>query len=80
MIIGGENMTSVQYVIDETGNPVAVQISITDWKLIKAELEFREGEIETAEILDDSELMASIKRGRKQKKGRIGKPLSEIAV
>ena len=73
-------MTSVQYVVDESGSPVAVQISIADWKLIKAELEFHGGETETAEILADSELMASIMRGRKQKKERIGKPLSEISV
>ena len=33
----GENMTSVQYVTDESGTPVAVQISIQDWKLIKAD-------------------------------------------
>ncbi|MBU0465266.1 MAG: hypothetical protein KKD21_06710 [Proteobacteria bacterium] len=73
-------MTSVQYVTDENGAPVAVQISIQDWKLIKAELEPYDGETETAEILADSEFLASIIRGREQIKQRLGKPLSEVSI
>ena len=73
-------MTSVQYVTDENGTPVAVQIPIQDWKLIKAKLESYDGETETAEILANSELIASITRGREQTRRRLGKPLSEVSV
>jgi len=76
----GENMTSVQYVTDESGTPVAVQISIQDWKLIKAELEPYDGETEMAELLADSEFLDSITKGREQVKRRLGKPLSEVSV
>jgi len=73
-------MTSVQYVTDENGTPVAVQIPIQDWKLIKAELEPYDGETETAEILADSEFTASLTRGREQIRRRLGKPLAEVFV
>lgn len=73
-------MISVQYVTDESGTPIAVQIPIQDWKLIKAELEPYDGETETVEILADSEFLASITRGRKQIKQRLGKPLSEVSI
>ena len=73
-------MAGVQYVTDEIGTPIAVQIPIQDWKMIKAELEPYDGEIETAEILADSEFLASITRGREQIKKRLGKPLSEVSV
>ena len=73
-------MASVQYVTDESGTPIAVQIPIKDWKLIKAELEPYNGEIETVEILADSEFLASLMRGREQIKQRLGKPLSGVSV
>ena len=73
-------MTSVQYVTDESGTPIAVQIPIQEWKLIKAELEPYDGETETTEILADSEFLASITRGREQIKQRLGKPLSGISI
>ena len=73
-------MTSVHYVTDESGTPVAVQISIQDWKLIKAELEPYDGETETAEILADSEFTDFLSRGREQTKRRLGKPLAEVSV
>jgi hypothetical protein len=73
-------MTSVQYVTDDRGNPVAVQISIKDWKSIKAELEYYDGETEMFEILADSEFLDSIMRGREQARQRIGKPMSEIPI
>ena len=41
-------MSNVQYVTDESGTPIAVQIPIQDWKLIKAELEPYDGDSETA--------------------------------
>jgi PHD/YefM family antitoxin component YafN of YafNO toxin-antitoxin module len=73
-------MSNVQYVTDESGTPVAVQIPIQDWKLIKAELEPYDGDSETAEILDDAELLASVMRGREQVKRRQGKPLSKVSI
>ena len=73
-------MTTVQYVTDESGTPVAVQISIQDWKLIKAELDSYDEERETAEILADSEFIASITRGREQVSRRSGRSLSEVSV
>jgi len=73
-------VASVQYVTDENGTPVAVQIPIQDWKLIKAELKPYDGDSETAEILADAELLASVMRGREQLTLRKGKPLSEISI
>jgi len=73
-------MSGVHYVTDESGIPVAVQIPIQDWKLIKAELEPYDGDSETAEILADAELLASVTRGRDQAKRRVGKPLSEVPI
>ncbi len=73
-------MPNVQYVTDESGATVAVQIPIQDWKLIKAELEPYDGDTETAEILADAEFLASVIRGREQVKQRKGKPLSEVSI
>lgn len=73
-------MPNVQYVTDESGTPVAVQIPIQDWKLIKAELEPYDGDSETAAILADTELLASVMRGKKQVKQRQGRPLSKVSI
>lgn len=73
-------MPSVQYVTDENGATVAVQIPIQDWKLIRAELESYDGDSETAAILADAEFLASVIRGGEQAKQRKGKPLSEVAI
>lgn len=73
-------MANIQYVTDESGTPIAVQIPIRDWKLIKAELEPYDGETETVEILADSEFLDSIMRGREQVRRRAGKPLTEVSV
>ena len=73
-------MGNVQYVTDENGIPIAVQISIQDWKLIKAELETYDGETETSAILADSAFLTSVKRGRNQARKREGKLLSEVSV
>ena len=73
-------MTNVQYVTDEKGTPVAIQIPIQDWKLILADLESYDGDSETAQILADAELLASMMRGKGQVKQRQGKPLSEVAI
>lgn len=73
-------MSNVQYVTDESGTPVAVQIPIQDWQLIKAELESYDGDLETTEILADSEFLASVMRGREQSIRRQGKPLSEVTI
>ncbi len=76
----GVMMSNVQYVTDETGTPVAVQVPIQDWKLIMAELESYDGELETAELLADSGFLASVMRGREQVEQRQGKPLSEVSI
>ena len=73
-------MANVQYVTDESGTPVAVQIPIQDWELIKAELHPYDGDSETAAILADEELYTSVMRGVAQAKRREGKPLSEISI
>ena len=73
-------MQNIQYVTDESGIPVAVQIPIHDWKLIKAELESYDGDSETAEILADAEFLSSFVRGKEQASQRKGKPLSEISL
>jgi hypothetical protein len=71
---------NIQYVTDESGIPVAVQIPIHDWKLIKAELESYDGDSETAEIVADTEFLASFMRGKDQARQREGKPLSEVSI
>lgn len=73
-------MPNVQYITDESGTPVAVQIPIQDWKLMMAELKPYDSDSETAEILADAELLADVIRGRKQVKQRQGKPLAEVAI
>jgi len=73
-------MVNIQYVTDESGTAVAVQISIQDWNLIKAELAPYDEGTETTEILADTEFLASVMRGREQVKLRKGKPLSEISI
>ena len=73
-------MPGLQYVTDENGATVAVQIPIQEWKLIKAELESYDGDSETEEILADSEFLASVLRGGEQVRQRKGKPLSEVSI
>jgi hypothetical protein len=63
---------NIQYVTDNEGNRIAVQIPLDQWEVIKAELESYDGEFETAEILADHDLMDSIKRGREQAKSEAG--------
>lgn len=59
-------MENIQYVIDENGQPVAVQIPLDKWRAIQAELDDYTSEEETAEILADAPLMEAIKKGREQ--------------
>jgi len=73
-------MVDIQYVTDESGTPVAVQIPIHDWERIKAELRPYDADSETAAILEDKELYVSVIRGGAQAKRREGKPLSEISI
>ena len=73
-------MPNIQYVIDENGATVAVQIPIQEWKLIKAELEQYDSDFETAEILADAEFLASVIRGGEQVKQRKGKSLSDVST
>jgi hypothetical protein len=71
---------NIQYVTDEKGNPVAVQIPLDQWEAIRAELDSWDGEIETAEITADSTLMDSIRKGREQARRKIGRHIDEIDV
>jgi len=76
----GVGMADIQYVTDESGTPVAVQIPIRDWELIKAGLYPYDSDLETAAILEDKELYVSVMRGGAQAKRREGNPLSEISI
>jgi len=69
---------NIQYVTDDKGNRVAVQIPLDQWEIIKAEIESYDTDSETAEIMADQELMSSIRRGRAQAKQRIGRRMEEI--
>lgn len=71
---------NIQYVIDNEGKRIAVQIPIEQWEAIKAEIESYDGDSETAEIMADVGLMESIERGRHQAKHRTGRPIQEIDV
>lgn len=71
-------MHGLQYVIDSEGKKIAVQIPLEKWEIIKAEMKLYDSDKEMAEILADSELMASIKKVREQAGRKIGTPLSEV--
>ncbi len=64
---------NIQYVIDNEGKHIAVQIPIEQWEAIRAELESYDGEGETAEIMADAEFMESIERGKDQAKHRTSR-------
>jgi len=70
----------IQYVTDNEGKRIAVQIPLDQWEVIKAELESYDGDIETAEIMADTEFVKSIERGRDQAKRRIGRRIEEIDI
>jgi len=70
----------IQYVTDNDGRRIAVQIPLDQWEIIKAELESYDGDIETAEIMADAEFMQSIEKGRDQAKRRIGRRIEEIDI
>ena len=71
---------NIQYVTDEKGNRVAVQIPLDQWEIIKAELESYDADNETTEIMSDPGLLESINRGRVQAKRKIGRRIEEIDV
>jgi len=73
-------MMDIQYVTDDKGNRVAVQIPLDQWEIIRAEIESYDADSETAEILADPGLMESIRRGRQQAKRRVGRHIREIDV
>ena len=50
----------IQYVTDNEGKHIAVQIPIEQWEAIKAELESYDGDSETAAIMADVGFMESI--------------------
>ena len=71
---------NIQYVTDDKGNRVAVQIPLDQWEIIKAELESYDTDSETAEIMADPGLMESVQRGSVQAKRKIGRRIEEIDV
>jgi len=71
---------NIQYVTDDKGNPIAVQIPLDQWEIIKAELDSWDGEVETTEIISDSNLLDSIRKGREQARRKIGRRIDEIEV
>jgi len=71
---------NIQYVTDEKGKPIAVQIPLDQWEIIKAELDSCDGEADTAEIMADSNLMESISIGRQQARRKIGRRIEEMEV
>lgn len=75
-----ESAMDIQYVTDNEGRRIAVQIPLDQWELIRAELESYDGDIETAEIMTDSEFRESIEKGRDQAKRRIGRRIEEIDI
>jgi len=70
----------VRYVTDDKGNRIAVQIPLDQWEVMKAELEYYDGDTETAEILADPDLVKSIERGREQARRKIGRRAEEVDV
>ncbi|MHC1744980.1 MAG: hypothetical protein AB9873_18405 [Syntrophobacteraceae bacterium] len=70
----------IHYVTDDKGNPIAVQIPLDQWEIIKAELDSWDGERESAEIMEDPNLLDSIKRGRDQAHRKIGRIIHKIDV
>ena len=70
----------IQYVTDNQGKRIAVQIPIDQWKVIEAELESYDSDSETAEIMPDVGFMESIERGRNQAKRKIGRRIEEIDI
>lgn len=71
---------NIQYIIDDKGKRIAVQIPIDQWEAIKAELESYDGDSETAEIMADVGLVESIERGRHQAKHRVGRRIEDIDI
>jgi len=71
---------NIQYVTDDKGNPIAVQIPLDQWEIIKAELDSWDGEVETTEIISDSNLLDSIRKGREQARRKIGRRIDEIGL
>lgn len=71
---------NIQYVTDDKGNRIAVQIPLDQWEIIKAELESYDTKTEMDEILADPGLMESIRGGREQARRRIGRPLTGIDI
>jgi hypothetical protein len=74
------DMGKIQYVTDEGGQRIAVQIPLDQWALIKAELGFYGSEEETTEILMDERLMNAIRKGKEQAEQGKGRFLSEVEV
>ena len=73
-------MMDIQYVTDDRGNLIAVQIPLAQWEIIKAELEVYDGASEMAEIMADPDLVETIRRGREQARRKLGRRAEEISV
>jgi hypothetical protein len=73
-------MMDIQYVADDRGNRIAVQIPLAQWEIIKAEIEVYDGAREMAEIMADPDLVETIRRGRDQAGRKHGRRAEEINV
>lgn len=76
----GDLYMQIHYVTDDKGNPIAVQIPLDQWEIIKAELDSWDGEHESAEIMGDPNLLDSIKKGREHARRMIGRNIREIGA
>jgi len=74
------SMMDIQYVTDDRGNRIAVQIPLAQWEIIKAEIEVYDGVGEMAEIMADPDLVETIRRGRDQARRKLGRRAEEINV
>jgi hypothetical protein len=73
-------MMDIQYVTDDRGNRIAVQLPLAQWEIIKAELEVYDSASEMAEIMDDPDLVETIRRGRELARRKLGRRAEEINV
>ena len=70
----------IQYVTDDRGNRIAVQIPLAQWEIIEAELEVYDSASEMDEIMADPDLIETIRRGRELAKRKVGRRAEEISV
>ena len=73
-------MMDIQYLTDDRGNRIAVQIPLAQWEIIEAELEVYDSASEMDEIMADPDLIETIRRGRELARRKLGRRAEEISV